>query len=131
MFKELISGLTFTDVLMAAAIALLLSWLIRMITSLFMAVINRSSEYEFSLKNRDEVIERCHEMFPTDHILFDGKTFRRGMSVCVVTLREKKYEGCFIGVNNENMLCLLTDRSVVAQELDTVVNILPRESKAV
>jgi hypothetical protein len=114
---------TWQEILFAAGIALVITWVIRVFSTLFRAVITRSTEFEFSLKNKSDVTERCYEMFPTDHIMFNGETLRRGMQVCMVTLRQKKYEGLFIGINRENMVCLMTERSVVAQELDTIEDI--------
>ncbi len=116
-------SLTWQEVLIAAILAKVVTWLIKAVSALFKAVITRSTEFEFSKKNEGDVIERCYEMFPTEYVLFNGITFKRGMRVCVVTLRRKKYEGRFIGVNHENMLCVMTDRSVVAQELDTIEDI--------
>jgi hypothetical protein len=114
---------TWQEVLLAAGLALVITWVIRMFSALFKVVITRSTEFEFPLKNKSDIMERCYEMFPTDHMLFNGETFRRGMHVCVITLRQKRYEGRFMGINRENMVCLMTERSVVAQELDTIEDI--------
>ncbi len=116
-------SLSLQDVLFAAVLALVVTWLIRIMSTLFRAVITRSTEFEFTKKNEEDVIERCYEMFPTDHMLFNGETLKRGMRVSVVTLRRRKYEGRFIGVNHDNMVCVMTERSVVAQELDTIEEI--------
>ncbi len=113
-------ALTWQEVLIAAILAKVVIWLLKTVSSLFRAVITRSTEFEFSKKNEDDVIERCYEMFPTEHVFFNGTNFKRGMRVCVITLRQRRYEGRFIGINHDNMMCVMTDRSVVAQELATV-----------
>ena len=114
---------TFQEFLIAAALALVVTWAVKIISTLFIAVVTHSTEIEFTRNNKDDVLERCYEMFPHDNVSFNGENFHRGMYVCVVTLRRKRYEGRLIGINQNNMVCVMTDRSVVAQELDTIKDI--------
>lgn len=115
------------DVLYAAILALVLTWLINTLSKVFGIVVSRSTEFNFNPKNLDEVIHKCYSLFPTDFIKFNGATFRRGMQVKVVTSQRKTIEGQFIGINQENMVCVITRESVVAQELDKIEEIRPVE----
>jgi hypothetical protein len=67
-----------------------------------------------------KIMERCYLLFPREIVQFHGVTFHRGMIVRVVTDKQKVFEGRLIGLSNDNMLCVLTNRYIVAQELHKV-----------
>lgn len=115
------------DVLYAAVLALIFTWVINTLSKVFNVVITRSTEFDFQPQNLDAITRKCYSMFPTDIIKFNGATFKRGMRVKVLTSQHKTIEGQFIGINHENMVCFITKQSVVAQELDKIKEINPVE----
>jgi hypothetical protein len=122
-------SLTLQDILTAAGLALVLTWLLKFISHTFRLSVTRSAEYSFSPKHLESVLERCYMMFPMEHVRFKGVLFRRGMQVRVTTLGDKNFEGQFIGVNEDNMICFVSHLHllVIAQTLDAIggcINIL-------
>jgi hypothetical protein len=111
------------DIFFAAGLALAVTWTINIIIKMFKTIINRSTEFDYSPRNRDSVMEKCNSLFPTDSLRFNNEIFRRGMQIRICTSRNKLLEGCFIGVNDDNMICIMTPRRVVAQELDMINDI--------
>ncbi|MDR2650673.1 MAG: hypothetical protein LBB94_13300 [Clostridiales bacterium] len=67
-----------------------------------------------------KILQRCYRLFPMDIIQFRGETFHRGMRVHVTTSQKKDFEGQLIGLSKENMICVLTSRYIIAQELSKV-----------
>jgi hypothetical protein len=111
------------DIIFAAGLAFVLTGLINVLTKIFKSVINKSTEFDYAPRNRDSVLERCRDLFPTEYLRFNDALFRRGMEVRVSTYRNKLVEGQFIGVNNDNMICIVTQHRVVAQELNMIEDI--------
>ena len=113
-------SLTATDFVYAAALALVFTVLINTLSKVFKLLITRSAEFSYNPNNMDDIMEKCRLMFPIDNVRFNGTTFQRGMRVKAVTSHKRIIEGELIGANNDNMICFITQRSVVAQELDKI-----------
>jgi hypothetical protein len=111
------------DVVYAALLAVAFTWLVQTVSRVFKAVIGRTTEFNYHPKNLEAVLERCHFMFPRDNFRFNGLLFTRGMSVRIVTIKRRIIEGQFVGCNQDNVVCLVTDRSVIAQGLDDIEDI--------
>jgi len=116
-------GISLQDVMFAAILALFITWFIRGIASLASLAVNRSTVMGYRPSEVDAIIQRCHNMFPIEFLRFNGALFSRGMQVRVVTMRKATIEAEFIGVNGDNMVCLLTPNSVIAHELDSIEEI--------
>jgi len=71
----------------------------------------------------EAVIQNCYRLFPIDSLDWDGTTFRRGHILRIITSNSTAIEGEFIGLNNEDMVCLVTNDSVIAQEINTISEI--------
>lgn len=112
--------LTIQDILYAAILAFFFTWLIQNISKIFRIVITRPTEFDYQLKDISKIMKKCYSLFPKEIIQFHGKTFKRGMNVRVTTVQNKTFEGELIGLNNENMLCVLTNSNIVAHELDSI-----------
>jgi len=109
------------DIVFAALLALVITWLIGAGSKVMRVVITRSTELGFNPVDIDLVLQRCYGMFPIPSVSFNGAIFHRGMSVRAVTSKERVIEGRFVGINKDNMLCILTPSSVIAQELDSIL----------
>jgi len=108
------------DVLYAAVLALIFTWLINSVSKVFKVVITRSTEFNFNPKYAEAVMRKCCRLFPNESVRFGGKTFTRGMPVQVVTSQKKTIEGQLIGSTDDNMVCFVTKCTVVAQEMDQI-----------
>lgn len=108
------------DIIFAALLALVITWMIGAGTRVMKVVITRSTELGYRPSDLELVLQRCYGMFPIDSLSFKGATFRRGMTVRVLTNRKKTIEGRFVGTNKDNMVCFLTPNSVIAHELDNI-----------
>jgi hypothetical protein len=112
--------ITTEDVILAAGAAFVITGLINLLSKLFKSVVNRSTEFDYAPRNRDSVLEKCYALFPTEYLRFNDELFKRGMQVRVSTYRNKFFEGQFVGVNKDNMICIVTQHRVVAQELNMI-----------
>lgn len=116
------SVITADDIFYAAIGALLLTWIIRFILKLNkmiknpMAILNQSED----IRN---VIQKCYKLFPKEMVQFNGETYKRGMQLKIVTVQKKSFEGEFIGCNEKNMLCILTNKYIIAHELTNIEEI--------
>jgi len=110
------------EILAAAALAFILTTIITNIWERF--IITRKYQGHANYRARDigKILQRCYRLFPTDIIQFNGMTFRRGMKVHVTTSQMKDFEGQLIGMSKENMICVLTNRYIIAQQLSKIRN---------
>jgi len=116
------SVLTFDDIFYAAIGALLLTWVIK-----FIIKINKLIKNPMSIFNQSEdirlIMQKCYRLFPKEIIQFNGETYKRGMQLKIVTLQKKCFEGEFIGCNEKNMLCILTNKYIIAHEIANIQEI--------
>ena len=120
--------LTITDVIFAAGFAGVIVFIIRVAGRMFHALITRSTVFYLGAKalNPEQleiVMQRCHRLFPVESLVWEGTTFKRGNVLRVVTDKDEAYEGKFMGTNDDNMVCLVTNDCVVAQQIDTITEI--------
>ena len=108
------------DILLAAILALVATWFLKFVFRMYLAVHTRSTELLYRPRDIEMVLTRCYNLFPIESMRFNGEIFRRGMLVRVVTTRNKTIEGEFVGANDENMVCFLTPKSVIAHEINNI-----------
>ena len=111
------------DLLTAAFFALVIVILIRLMGWAFRTVIIRTRHINFNPKQINEVRKRCSHLFPIENLKFNGATFKRGTIIRVTTRQQSAIEGEFMGTNRNNMICLVTDERVIAQELHAIETI--------
>lgn len=116
------SVLTSEDILYAALGAVLITWVIKIITKLNKIIKNPMSLLDKSEDLR-QVIQRCYKLFPMEIVQFNGETYKRGMKLKIITMQKKIFEGEFIGCNEKNMLCILTSRYIIAHEMTNIQKI--------
>ncbi len=116
------SVLTSEDILYAALGAILITWVIKIITKLNKIIKNPMSLLDKSEDLR-QVIQRCYKLFPMEIVQFNGETYKRGMKLKIITMQKKIFEGEFIGCNEKNMLCILTNRYIIAHEMTNIQKI--------
>ena len=122
--------LTVEQVLLAALAAFVITMVLTMLSRIFRFEITGGHQFDFPPGHLEMVVHRCKLLFPIESMRWGDKTFQRGMRVQVVTARHKTFEGQFIGVNRNNIMCVLASDHVVAQELHTVDEIRAMEENA-
>jgi len=115
--------LTSQDIVLAAMLALIITWIVKKVSLMLTAILTRTTEFGYRPKDLEEVLQRCYNMFPIESFRFNGSIFHRGMLVRVVNSKNVTIEGEFIGISEDNMICFLTPNSVVAQEIDNIEEI--------
>jgi len=113
--------LSFGDFLLAAVAAIVLVWFVRQITKAKRFFGMTPEEYRTMQINR--IIQRCYLLFPKTTFCFDGRTFKRGMLIRVTT-RTQTFEGRLMGLNDDNVFCVLTQIHVAADILDNIMEIM-------
>ncbi len=115
--------LTGTDILFAASLALILTYMVKILGRLF----RRSkppTEFGFKPSEIHKVIEKCVMLFPRPNMAFGGSVLGKGMLVRVTTVNKRSFEGIFIGTNNDNMICILTGNLVKIDLLDNIAEVV-------
>ncbi len=123
------SVLTSEDIFYAAIGAIFITWLIRFILKINKIIKNPASLLSQSEDLR-QVIQRCYKLFPNEMVQFNGETYKRGMKLKIITLQKKSFEGEFIGCNERNMLCILTNKYIIAHEITNIQEIEILDNKA-
>ena len=115
-------------VISAAIWATAIFVIIKIISHLFKNILTRTTVYllhphQMVSEQLKIVLKTCYPLFPIDYVKWNGLTYKRGSLLRVDTGINTSLEGEFVGVSDENMLCLLTARSVVAHELNSIIKI--------
>jgi hypothetical protein len=63
-------------------------------------------------------------MFPKTIFDFGGKTYTRGMLIRITTHAENTIEGRFLGLNEDNIICVITKTQISAEILDSILEII-------
>jgi len=112
--------LTFQDIIISAVLAFIITALLINSWEHLMRSHKPPAFFNYRARDVGKILQRCYRLFPTDIIQFHGETFRRGMKVHVTTIQMKDFEGQLIGLSKENMICVLTNKYIIAQELNKI-----------
>lgn len=116
-------SLSVDDILLAALLACVITFIIVKISSSFNKLFSSSVTLSYSQNDLSKVMKRCYKLFPKELLHFKGQTFTRGAWVRVTTNKKKVFEGKFIGINDEDIACFVTKSFIVAQEVEGISNI--------
>jgi len=114
---------TFKEILLASVLAFIVTAIMINIWERHAASRKRSALSDYRARDIGKILKRCYRLFPTDIIQFKGMTFHRGMKVHVTTSQMKDFEGQLIGLSKENMICILTNKYIIAHELNKIRDI--------
>lgn len=118
--------ITLNDIVFAFAAAVFLTYLINRLRGGYRFIgVYGAVKINYSGKNLKTVVKSCCELFPKDNITFQGSTFKRGSRVQILTNCNQTIIGELIGANNDNMICLITAKHIIAQELSQILSITP------
>jgi len=120
--------LSLTDVLFAAFLATVIALIIKVAGKMFRALFAGSTILShgskvLTPKQLEAVIKRCRRLFPIESLVWDGTTFKSGSTLRMVNDRDEIFEGEFLGINNDNMVCLVTAECIVAQQINAIAEI--------
>lgn len=124
--------LSFTDIVLGALAAFLITNLILKIQRFYRVLKMRNKEaISVSYKGVDlsAIMVKCRSMFPIETIQFHGNEFKRGMKIKITTIQKKVIEGELVGKNKMNILCILTREHIVAHEIDKIEEITCIDTK--
>ncbi len=116
-------GLSGQDLLLCAGLAFVVFLAVKTIGSFIKVLFVKHAEMDYLPDDLNLILKRCYSLFPNDVVSFHGREFKRGSIVRVTTDRHKIFEGRLIGVNNQNIVCVITNRYVVAHEMDKIIDI--------
>lgn len=119
-------GLTVEELCYCAVIAFFVTWFILNAIKI-KRILKMVSEGSEAMKDTKQILERCYTLFPLDSISFHGRQFKRGMRIKITTRQNKTFEGEFIGTNNRNLVCIMTNKLVVAHEMNNISDITSME----
>ena len=103
--------LTTNDIILALALAAIFTWIINRIAE--SVIIHRAP-------NLEQVLKKCYDMFPEEILQFRGEIYRRGMNIRLTTTQNKIVEGEFLGLGDDDMICIMTKKFIIAQALVNV-----------
>ncbi|MBE6012881.1 hypothetical protein [Anaeropeptidivorans aminofermentans] len=110
----------FSDFIFAAIIAFFLTWAYVSISGFMEKLKERGIEDQYPINELEQILNRCYALFPLEQISFDGSMFRRGMYIRIRTIQNKTFEGRFLGTNNDNMICLMTKKFIIAHAIQNI-----------
>lgn len=112
--------LTFSEIIYAAVLAFIITWVIKSFISFRSVVKSISTSFKYDIENINAIVDRCQQMFPMDKIVYKGIDIHRGMRIKIVTKQNTTFEGDFIGANDKNVLCIKTAKHIIAHELKNI-----------
>lgn len=113
-------SLSLDEILFAVVLGLILTWIIQNLKRLKGFLNDASLDFNNNAEDISRIMQKCYAMFPVEKVLFKGETFMRGMQVRVTTMQKKSFEGELIGTNHKNMICIITNRYIIAHEINNI-----------
>lgn len=110
------------EILYAALLAFCITWFINNALKI-RKLIKATSINVSGPKDIASVMERCYTLFPLKEIEYHGIKFTRGMKIKITTTANADFEGEFIGGNTQNMVCIKTNKYIVAHKLSNIADI--------
>ncbi len=115
--------LSLDEILFAAILGLVITWLLQNIIKFRKLIKDVPVSFDAKTTELNKIMERCYALFPIEKVLFKGETFLRGSKIRITTLQNKIFEGELIGLNNKNMICIMTKKYIMAHEINNIENI--------
>ena len=131
--ERLIQGfsmLTWREVLFAAAVAYVITYIYRVFSRLWARnkEKKKNGEKTMVIKTFDrQAVDRCRELFPIDVLAFKGREFKRGTQIRVTTIQNNTIIGEFIGLSYANLVCIKTGNQIIAHQLEKIADVTMAE----
>ena len=118
------TAITANDIVFALAVSLAATYMISRIKVKYRLIKSYGSiRIVYSSNNPKAVIKSCSDIFPRENFSFRGSLFKKGSTISVKTNENGTIIGCLIGVNDDNMICLITKRHIIAHELTHIISV--------
>lgn len=117
--------ITVEEIIYIAITAIFITWFIQNFIRLKRLINSGATAPVTDIK---KVLDRCYAMFPLESVNFKGQVFKRGMHIKITTFQDKVFEGELIGTNYRNLVCIMTNKLVVAHELSNIRDITVMEN---
>ena len=115
--------LTIEDFMLAAALAAVFTWVTNRYIEFMQISRHNALSSNYRIKDMEKILQRCYDLFPKEMLQFDGEIYKRGMKVRIITSQNKIFEGKFLGLNNDNMICLMTRKFIIAHAVKNIEEI--------
>jgi len=115
--------LSLGDVLFAVVLATGLMLLFRLFRIFIHGLFARRMRARMRLLAPEDfarLLAHCRSIFPVESVTFQGETFTRGMKVRITFGGRKAFEGEFIGLNADNIICIVARDAVATDKLAEV-----------
>ena len=74
-------------------------------------------------------LDKCCELFPMEEMVFGGISYSKGQRLIIKTLSHRVLDGVFIGKDEHDRVCVVTDRYVIVHNLDEIFQIDSADKK--
>ena len=115
--------LSLGDVLFAAALAAILMLLLRLPGIILRRLFTwrlRTGTNNLAAEDFELLVAHCRELFPIETVTLHEQVFRRGMVVRMTLRGNQLFEGELIGLNADNIICVISRQAVAADKLESV-----------
>ena len=109
-------ALSLADLVLALVLALIIYITISIIKQI---ILSKRAKRQNSSK-LTKALKDCFAYFPETELSFNGEVYTRGMIIKITTSNKKVLEGILLGINLDNIYCILTRTSV---ETESLINI--------
>ncbi len=120
--------ITVSDVIFAALAAFMIFWIVRFCSNLWKRVKTGlefpPTEFGFKPNEVKAVMDKCSDLFPRGRFSLCGSTLERGMKVRLTTHNNRTFEGKIVGINNDNMICIIAESIVKIDFIDNIMKIV-------
>lgn len=89
-------------------------------TAFFLKLAEKLHNNSSIISNDNRLEYNFIELFPSDILSFKGNKITRGMTIKFITTSNKKFEGEFIGLNDDDYICISTKNHFISQKLDAI-----------
>jgi len=109
------------EILIIAFWALVITLLVKLIIWIFdQSALTSGKIFDYRPYQLNAALKRCYFLFPVENTCFNGVAFHRGMHIRVVTIQQVIIEGKFIGVNHDDLFCVVTNQQAIAENMYAV-----------
>ena len=116
-------GISVQEIVYAAIAALVITWIVEFFLRSFRVMFAHATIFEYKHSDFERIIIKCYSLFPKDAVKFKGEVYSRGMTIRIITLDQKVFEGSLVGQNYDNMICLITKKHIITHDLSNVKEI--------
>ena len=120
-------NLSVQEIVYAAIVSMFLTILVSAIGSL-RSLLKEMSKIDYAdleeMEQLAHILKKCYQLFPEDSLNYGNKVIKRGSTVRITTRTNKIIGRRFIGLNKENVICIVTHYDIITHQLDNVAKLI-------